>query len=97
MLKWKTQWLSTHRMVTRYLEEEGMDPIQLGIPFNWIMDMISTVEKHLRKEEENQQEKEKTKKPKKEKTKERKCVTIISDEFAGYPYPEPDEWKEEGQ
>lgn len=54
MLEWKKNWLSTHEMVMEYLKREEMDPIELGLPFNWIMDMISTVEKHFKKEKEKE-------------------------------------------
>ena len=98
MLKWKRQWLDTHQMVKEYLEKEELDPVGLGLPFNWIMDMISTIEKHLRKEQETENRKKaeandlkikisRIKEELKEKDKEK-----LLGELAGYPYPEGEDW-----
>ena len=96
MLKWKRKWLETHDTVTEYMKKEEIDPVGLGLPFNWIMDMISTVEKHLRREEEKEKEKE-------EQEEKRKHITVTdlvnetmgkfltSKEFTNYPYREPEE------
>lgn len=105
MLKWKIQWLDTHQMVKEYLEKEELDPIGLGLPFNWIMDMISTIEKHLRKEQETENRKKaeanhlkiKISKIKEELKEEERDKEKLLKEFAGYPCTFMTKEKKEGK
>ena len=76
-------------MVTDYLEEEGMDAKELGVPFNWIMDLLNTAAKHFKKEEEKEGEKEVLNQINEDKNKEE---NKMEGEFAGYPYYEGEEW-----
>lgn len=81
-------------MVNKYLKEEGMDTKELGIPFNWIMDLLNTAAKHLKKEEiyDLKIKVQRTKEEIEKKRKEKLPTLDLTGEFAGYPYDESAEW-----
>lgn len=105
MLKWKRQWLDTHKMVTNYLEDEEMDAKELGAPFNWIMDLINTAAKQFKKEAEKEGEfcsgchrpsldcsRDPCRGVIEDRGEENKEENKMEGEFAGYPYYEGEEW-----
>ncbi len=88
--KWKQDFLRTHKMVTEYLEREGMDPEGLGEPFNWIIDILGTAA-HKLKIEEARTISFKSK-IEKNRIAQKAEQELKRGEFAGYPYYEGEEW-----
>jgi len=84
----RLRWLKTYERVKEYLKKEEMEPEGMGIPFNWIMDLINTAAKEFEKEERLP-----TKTKEEIKTIEKAKKELERGEFAGYPYhDESAEW-----
>ena len=81
--KWKQQWLDTYKRINLYLKEEQMDTKEIGVPFNWIMDLLTSAAKQFKKEEayDLKVKISKIKEEVEEKEKEK-----LLGEFAGYPF-----------
>ena len=98
--KWKQQWLDTYKRINLYLKEEQMDTKEIGVPFNWIMDLLTSAAKQFKKEEayDLKVKISKIKEEVEEKEKEK-----LLGEFAGYPFSATRrdetqvEWEQEGR